>query len=156
MLVYKTIIESSVGILTLIANDNALCGLSFGDVDYEDAVNKTNHPILMITKTQLKEYFSGKRSKFNIPLFLEGTEFQKKTWKALQLIPYGETRSYSDIAAKIKSPKAVRAIGSANNKNPIAIIIPCHRVIGKNGSLVGFAGGLDIKKTLLRHEGYYL
>jgi methylated-DNA-[protein]-cysteine S-methyltransferase len=156
MLVYKTIIESSVGILTLIANDNALCGLSFGDVDYEDAVNKTNHPILTITKTQLKEYFSGKRSKFNIPLFLEGTEFQKKTWKALQLIPYGETRSYSDIAAKIKSPKAVRAIGSANNKNPIAIIIPCHRVIGKNGSLVGFAGGLDIKKTLLRHEGYYL
>lgn len=101
---------------------------------------------------QLQEYFAGKRRSFDLPLAPEGTPFQQKVWKALLEIPYGETRSYGDIARNIGQEKASRAVGMANNKNPIAIIIPCHRVVGSNGKLVGYAGGLDIKKQLLNLE----
>ena len=101
---------------------------------------------------QLFEYFDGKRKKFDIPLFLVGTDFQKAAWTALQTIPFGQTRSYKDIAEQIKNPKAVRAVGMANNRNPIPIIIPCHRVIGSNGSLTGFGGGLEVKQFLLDLE----
>jgi methylated-DNA-[protein]-cysteine S-methyltransferase len=101
---------------------------------------------------QLGEYFAGKRTAFDLPLAPRGTEFQMEDWKALQDIPYGETRSYSDIARAIGRPKAVRAVGMANNRNPISIIIPCHRVIGADGSLVGYGGGLELKKALLELE----
>lgn len=103
-------------------------------------------------KGQLDEYFLGKRFDFNIPIMLNGTYFQEKVWNELIKIPYGTTMSYEDIAIKINNPKACRAVGLANNKNKIPIIIPCHRVIGKNGSLTGFAGGLDTKAFLLEHE----
>ncbi len=101
---------------------------------------------------ELKEYFEGKLTEFTLPLAPEGTEFQKKVWRALCTIPYGETRSYGEIAKLIGNPRACRAVGGANNKNPIMIVIPCHRVIGADGSLVGYAGGTDIKKRLLELE----
>jgi len=101
---------------------------------------------------QLNEYFEGKRKKFDLPLAPKGTPFQLKCWRALLLVPYGETRSYGDIARAAGSPKGFRAVGMANNRNPIAIVIPCHRIIGSDGSLVGFGGGLDIKKFLLQLE----
>lgn len=110
-------------------------------------------PLLKNAAKQLKEYFDGKRKDFDLPLNPHGTEFQRKDWDALCKIPYGETRSYKDIAEMLGNPKACRAVGLANNRNPIAIIIPCHRVIGSNGSLVGYAGGLHIKEGLLRLEG---
>lgn len=103
-------------------------------------------------QNQLDEYFNGKRKVFDLPLKMEGTEFQKKVWNELLKIPYGETRSYLDIAKQIKNPKASRAVGMANNKNKIMIIIPCHRVIGSNRKLVGYAGGLEIKEKLLMLE----
>lgn len=104
---------------------------------------------------QLKEYFEGKRQKFELPIKLEGTEFQVKVWKALAEIPYGETISYGELADRIGNPKAARAVGGANNKNPIMIVIPCHRVIGANGSLVGYAGGIEVKKRLIELEKEY-
>lgn len=109
-------------------------------------------PLLQEAQKQLNEYFAGTRKKFELPIHLQGTKFQQKVWKALLQIPYGETRSYGEIAASIGNPKASRAIGGANNKNPIMIIVPCHRVIGADGSLVGFGGGLPAKKYLLDLE----
>jgi methylated-DNA-[protein]-cysteine S-methyltransferase len=103
-------------------------------------------------KQQMDEYFNGSRKVFDLPLRFEGTEFQRKVWRVLQEIPYGETRTYKEIAERIGNPKACRAVGMANNKNRIPIIIPCHRVIGVNGALVGYAGGLEIKEALLTHE----
>lgn len=114
---------------------------------------KTNETKLLKTAgKQILEYFSGRRKTFELPLAPAGTEFQKKVWQALCNIPYGETASYKDIAKNIGNDKACRAVGMANNKNPIAIIIPCHRVIGSNGKLVGYGGGLEIKKALLELE----
>lgn len=103
-------------------------------------------------KEQLDEYFEGTRREFTLPLSLQGTEFQVKDWEALCTIPYGETRSYKDIAIQIGNPKACRAVGMANNRNPISIVVPCHRVIGQNGKLVGYGGGLDVKIKLLDLE----
>ncbi len=105
---------------------------------------------------ELAEYFQGKRKSFDFPCRLEGTAFQKKVWQALLEIPYGETRSYKDIAIAVGNPGACRAVGMANNKNPLAIAVPCHRVIGSNGELTGYAGGLEIKKALLDMEKKYL
>lgn len=113
-------------------------------------VNET--PLIGKAAAQLSEYFDGKRKTFDLPLALQGTAFQISVWKALQSIPAGETRSYKDVAALIGNPKASRAVGMANNRNPIAIIIPCHRVIGKNGKLTGYAGGLPVKQYLLDLE----
>lgn len=101
---------------------------------------------------QLQEYFEGKRTRFDFPYELRGTEFQKKVWNALCEIPYGETRSYKDIAVAIGNPKACRAVGMANNRNPISIVVPCHRVIGSDGKMVGYGGGLDMKEKLLKLE----
>jgi len=112
----------------------------------------TETPLIEQTAQQLAEYFAGKREKFDLSLAPNGTEFQRSVWRALQTIPFGETRSYGEIAVQIGNPKACRAVGMANNRNPIAIIIPCHRVIGRDGSLVGYDGGLDIKKYLLDLE----
>jgi len=117
-----------------------------------DIYEKKETSLIKRTNTQLNEYFTGKRKVFDIPYILHGTDFQIKVWKALQTIPYGETRSYGQLAAQIENPKASRAIGMANNKNPISIIIPCHRIIGHNGDLVGYAGGLNIKQQLLDLE----
>lgn len=102
---------------------------------------------------QLMEYFQGKRKVFDFPYELKGTDFQRKVWHALEEIPYGETRSYKDIAVAVGNPKACRAVGMANNRNPVSIVVPCHRVIGSGGALVGYGGGLDMKEYLLRLEG---
>jgi methylated-DNA-[protein]-cysteine S-methyltransferase len=112
-------------------------------------------PLIKEASRQLFEYLTGKRKIFDLPLAAQGTEFQQAVWDALQLIPYGETRSYKDIAAEVGNPKACRAVGMANNRNNIAIIIPCHRVIGANGKLIGYGGGLDKKAYLLELEKHY-
>lgn len=140
-------VETPVGILGLCARSGRLAAVKFGPVAEFGADD-----VLAKTKIQLEEYFSGARREFDIPLDMPGTDFQKKCWQALAEIPYGETRSYSDIALKAGSPKAVRAAGMANHVNPIPIIVPCHRVIGKDGSLTGYAGGLEMKKFLLDME----
>jgi methylated-DNA-[protein]-cysteine S-methyltransferase len=112
-----------------------------------------NEDFFRETSRQLEAYFSGKLKFFDVKLAPEGTEFQKSVWKALCEVPYGETRTYKDVAASIGNPKAYRAVGLANNRNPVAIIVPCHRVIGANGKLTGYASGLDVKEFLLRLEG---
>lgn len=117
----------------------------------EKCLAEENH-ILRLAKKQLEEYSAGRRRTFTVPVRQQGTEFQKKVWHALCAIPYGETRTYGQIAAAVGSPKAARAVGGACNKNPIAVIVPCHRVIGASGGLVGFGGGLDLKHRLLELE----
>lgn len=143
--------DTKVGKIRVEENGIAITKVQFIDKDIQDEiVNKTE--LLKETIKQLEEYFEGKRDFFDLPLEPKGTEFQKNVWKALIEIPYGETRSYGEIAKVIGNEKAARAVGMANNKNPIPIIIPCHRVIGANGKLVGYAGGLDIKEKLLELE----
>lgn len=137
---------SPVGELCLVGDDRFLTAIVFGHG--EDAPS----PVLYEAKRQLEEYFAGERREFDLPLQPEGTEFQKKVWAALTLIPYGETACYKDIAARIGNEKACRAVGMANNRNKIPIVIPCHRVIGADGSLVGYGGGLKIKEKLLELE----
>ena len=132
-------------------------GQSIIEVYYANGLNLSETDIketLLIKETakQLKEYLDGQRRAFDLPLEVKGTDFQKRVWKTLESIPYGKTWSYKDVAQAIGSPKAYRAVGLANNKNPISIIIPCHRVIGANGKLVGYGGGLAIKKHLLELE----
>lgn len=151
-------IKSPIGFLHLVSNQKQLVAVVF-DSSWKSFIKKQNYQVIeaqdaLLTKTekQLNEYFKNKRRSFDIPLALDGTEFQKKAWTCLQKIPYGKTISYQEQATKIKNPKAVRAIGGANGQNKICIIIPCHRVIGKNGSLTGFGGGIDIKKQLLQIE----
>ena len=148
---------SPVGLLKLVANETALVAVLWENenpkrVRLAELIEQTHHPILLETQKQLTEYFAGKRQQFNLPLDFAGTEFQQKVWQALLSIPFGETRSYRDIADQIGNIKAVRAVGAANGKNPISIIAPCHRVVGTNGKLVGFAGGLENKGILLRLE----
>jgi methylated-DNA-[protein]-cysteine S-methyltransferase len=140
--------DSPIGLLTLIGTNEALTSVRFGQIGY--SFNPS--PLLLRTVSELREYFDGRRKSFDIPLAPEGTDFQKRVWQALCDIPYGETRSYGDIAKALDSPRAARAIGLANNKNPIPIIIPCHRVIGADGSMVGYAGGLETKEFLLKLE----
>lgn len=115
-----------------------------------------DHPLLLEAHRQLDEYFTDRRQQFELNIDLHGTPFQQTVWQALQHIPYGETRSYSELAAYIKHPKAVRAVGGANNKNPLSIVIPCHRVIGANGDLIGYGGGLDYKQKLLELERVFV
>ncbi|MEQ1105095.1 methylated-DNA--[protein]-cysteine S-methyltransferase [Acinetobacter ursingii] len=148
---------SPVGQLKLVANEQALVAILWDNenpkrVHLAELIEDVSHPILLNTQQQLIEYFSGQRKVFDIPLDFEGTDFQKQVWSALLTIPYGETRSYKQIAQQLGHEKAVRAVGAANGKNPISIIAPCHRVIGAGGALVGFAGGLDKKEVLLRLE----
>ena len=153
---YKTM-QSPVGALKLVADDSGLAAILWENDDparvkLGEMQEQANHPLLLETERQLKEYFAGKRSDFSVKLAFSGTEFQKKVWNALLTIPFGETRSYMQIARQIGSPKAMRAVGAANGKNPISIIAPCHRVIGANGKLTGFAGGLEAKACLLDIE----
>jgi methylated-DNA-[protein]-cysteine S-methyltransferase len=153
---YK-MMNSPVGKLTLVAKASRLTAILWEN-DKPDRVRlgpmreENNSPVLLETERQLNEYFAGKRNGFELELDFVGTEFQRKVWAALLTIPFGETRSYSDIAVQIGNPKAVRAVGAANGKNPISIIAPCHRVIGASGALTGFAGGLAAKKFLLTLE----
>lgn len=142
--------ESPIETLTLTSEGENLIGLDFGKVQIEGKEEKTK--VIQDAIDQLEEYFQGKRKHFDLPLKFYGTEFQKKCWNALITIPYGETRSYKDISEIVNCPKGYRAVGLANNKNPIAIIAPCHRVIGSDGKLVGFGGGLDKKEFLLNLE----
>jgi methylated-DNA-[protein]-cysteine S-methyltransferase len=153
---YK-IINSPVGKLTLVANPTHLIAVLWeeekeGRVKLERGEKVKSHPVLDQTEKQLNEYFLGKRNKFDLPLKFMGTEFQNAVWKALQKIPFGKTMSYGEIASKVGSPKASRAVGAANGKNPLSIVVPCHRVIGMNGKLTGFAGGLPAKEVLLNIE----
>ena len=148
---------SPVGQLKLVANEQALVAILWDNenpkrVRLAELIEDVSHPILLNTQQQLIEYFSGQRKVFDILLDFEGTDFQKQVWSALLTIPYGETRSYKQIAQQLGNEKAVRAVGAANGKNPISIIAPCHRVIGAGGALVGFAGGLDKKEILLSLE----
>jgi len=149
---FTSYFNSPIGTIKLTADENAIVSLSFISEEKSKIEKARTNKIITECKKQLKEYFAGKRKKFDVPLKLDGTEFQKKVWKQLLKIPYGKTASYGEIARKIKDPKAARAVGGANNKNKIAIIIPCHRVIGADGSLTGYAGGMDIKQWLLDHE----
>ena len=144
------VIQSPVGALTLIAAEDALTGISFGRWM---AGQENRTPILEQAARELAEYFDGERWTFTVPLAPEGTAFQKSVWDELRKIPYGQTASYGDIAARLGKPGAAVAVGQANSRNPIPIIIPCHRVIGANGKLVGYTGGIHIKEALLTVEG---
>lgn len=144
----KAYLESKVGILEIICSETALEEINFVEAKQNEDENVLSKQV----KEQLIEYFSGERQCFHIPLFLKGTEFQIKVWNELKKIPYGTTVSYKQLAQNIEKPKAVRAVGSANGKNKIPIIIPCHRVIGNNGKLSGYAGGTWRKEKLLQIE----
>ncbi|QIO05183.1 methylated-DNA--[protein]-cysteine S-methyltransferase [Acinetobacter shaoyimingii] len=150
-------ITTPVGCLTLVAHDAALVAVLWENDDpkrvrISSSIERLDHPVLLEAENQLNEYFAGIRKQFDVPLDFIGTDFQKQVWYALLSIPFGETRTYLEIAMQIGNVKAVRAVGAANGKNPISIIVPCHRVIGANGKLVGFAGGLENKQILLDIE----
>ena len=153
---FKTI-RSPVGELTLVADTNGLAAILWendrpGRVRLGPLVADAEHPILVETERQLGEYFAGKRRTFDVPLSFSGSDFQTRVWRALLTIPFGETRSYGEIARALEKPGAARAVGAANGRNPISIIVPCHRVIGASGDLTGDGGGLDRKRTLLTLE----
>lgn len=153
---YFTRYPSPLGELVITANEQGLTSLTFSEgkktVNLDHSFQE-NTAVFRETCQQLDQYFSGDRAEFSLPLAPEGTEFQKKVWQALTLIKQGETKTYGWIAERINNVKAVRAVGAANGANPIALIIPCHRVIGSNGKLTGYAGGLGLKAKLLMHEG---
>lgn len=141
-----------IGTVRIAEENGSICNISFGnESEFSNSVNEKT-PLIEKAAAQLTEYFDGKRVEFDLPLALHGTNFQMSVWKALQTIPFGETRSYKEIATMVGNSKASRAIGLANHNNPIAIIVPCHRVVGQNGSLTGYAGGLPIKEYLLNLE----
>ncbi len=152
---------SPVGVLTLVASGQGLAAVLWEKDDPARVrlgrrAEAIGHPVLEAAARQLDDYFAGRRQRFDLPLDFRGTAFQKQVWAALLAIPYGETRSYADIARAIGRPSAMRAVGAANGRNPISIIAPCHRVIGSNGALTGFAGGLAAKRHLLALEGIVL
>lgn len=153
---YK-VIPSPIGNLKLVGSEKGLAAILWENdnpqrVRVRATVEDENHPVLLETERQLNEYFDGKRSSFSVPLNPIGTQFQNEVWQQLSAIPFGETRSYQQIANQLGHPRATRAVGAANGRNPIAIIVPCHRVIGSSGKLTGFAGGLDAKAHLLNLE----
>jgi methylated-DNA-[protein]-cysteine S-methyltransferase len=156
-LAYK-LVASPIGMLKLVASTKGLVAILWENdkprrVRLAGEVEEALHPVLVRTEIELSEYFAGKRDKFSVPLDMRGTTFQKQVWQALLAIPFGETRTYSNLANRLGNPAATRAVGAANGRNPIAIVVPCHRVIGATGSLTGFAGGLQAKAHLLNLEG---
>ena len=162
MKIYIAQFNSPIGTLYLASSDQGVLCISLSGKEYllkdlerrvSDMELKENVSKNKGVVKQLKEYFSGTRKDFDLPLHLIGTEFQKLVWRQLCRVPFGQTASYKEIAEKIGKPKAMRAVGQANHRNPIPIIIPCHRIIGTNGHLVGFGAGLDKKQFLLSHEG---
>ncbi len=155
--VFKSV-ESPVGLLTMVASDMGLHALLFGDEavacaqGFKDSTEDPDHPILLQAERELREYFQGKRKRFDVQPNLAGTPFQRQVWNMLREIPYGQTTTYGELATRMGSARLARAVGAANGRNPVAIIIPCHRVIGKGGALTGFGGGLDTKSFLLELE----
>lgn len=154
---FRVNMDSPVGTLRLFGSDSGLAALLWRNdserhLGAASVIVAGSHPVLVETQRQLREYFAGTRRRFELPLDFVGTEFQKSVWSALLTIPYGETRTYAQIAAQIGKPAAVRAVGAANGRNPISIITPCHRVIGTNGDLTGFGGGMENKAILLALE----
>jgi methylated-DNA-[protein]-cysteine S-methyltransferase len=152
---YYTLAPSPIGELTVIASDTSIYAVLFS---YDKKIGQRNddHPLLKRAKQQLKEYFDGERKDFDLPLSPEGTAFQKLAWGALLRIPFGKTISYQEQAIKLGDIKKARAVGTANSQNPIAIIVPCHRVVAKSGKLSGYAGGIHVKSFLLEHERKFL
>jgi methylated-DNA-[protein]-cysteine S-methyltransferase len=148
------ILETPIGALRLVSDGQHLVAIEFeGNHTIDGSDCETTDSVLQACATQLREYFAGRRTRFDLPLAPRGTDFQRAVWKALKAIPYGELRSYAEIARAIGKPRAVRAVGAANGRNPLPIVVPCHRVVGSDGSLTGFAGGLEIKRRLLVLEG---
>jgi methylated-DNA-[protein]-cysteine S-methyltransferase len=152
-----TVVDSPCGPLTLVAQGNALCGLYMTEQRHRPDQLTFGEPdpgadVFARAETELKEYFAGQRTEFEVPLTLVGTPFQQRVWTALQDIPYGATTSYGELADRLGQPTASRAVGLANGKNPISIIVPCHRVVGASGSLTGYGGGLERKRYLLDFE----
>lgn len=143
--------STNIGNIEIVEENNYIIGITFNT---ESEWEKKETKLIKNTYIQISEYLSGKRQIFDVPIQTKGTEFQNKVWAELRQIPYGETRTYKQIAENIGNPKACRAVGMANHNNPIAIIIPCHRVIGANHKLVGYAGGLEIKHELLKIESF--
>ena len=144
---------SPIGLIEVGATTDALVTLYFVE---EPRQESSVSSLLVTVLQQLREYFAGTRTTFDLPLHFQGTAFQQQVWQQLLTVPYGQTLAYQDIANALGNPKAVRAVGAANGQNPISIIAPCHRVIGSNGSLIGYGGGLWRKEWLLKHEGYLL
>lgn len=154
----RAAIDTPVGSLTLLAGDAGLAAVLWENDDPDRVplgrlLRNAGHPVIEAASAQLREYFNGRRRSFDLPLDPAGTPFQKQVWHALRTIPYGQTRSYAQIARQIGRPSAARAVGAANGRNPLSIIVPCHRVIGSSGKLTGFAGGLKVKAQLLTLEG---
>lgn len=150
-------ISSPLGTLKLVGSEIGLVAVLWGQDDkgrvrLPELIEEPSHPVLLHAETELTQYFAGTRQTFSVPLELRGTTFQKQVWNALLQIPFGETRSYGQLAEQLGNPGAVRAVGAANGRNPISIIVPCHRVIGFSGKLTGFAGGLQAKESLLKLE----
>ena len=155
---FYTVYSSPLGQLTIQACDQGLLGAWFEQQTTQPeelGARVDNHPILKQAIQEYEEYFAGTRKEFEVTIAAQGTHFQNQVWQALTQIPFGQTRYYAQLADVLNNPKAVRAVGLANGKNPISIIVPCHRVIGKNGSLTGYAGGIEIKQALLCHEGSF-
>ena len=155
-LAYK-LLDSPIGTLKLVASEVGLVAVLWEKdnprrVPLADLEENNSHPILLETERQLREYFRGERSAFSLPLDMRGTAFQRDVWSALQTIPFGATLSYGEIAHRLGKPAASRAVGAANGRNPLSIVVPCHRVIGSTGKLTGFAGGLEVKAHLLSLE----
>ena len=148
MMTYVQSIESPLGPVSITATDQGICSVYFRAAEHGEHPNQHTRECAK----QLQAYFAGTRQRFDLKLDVQGTAFQQQVWQALQKIPYGQVASYRDIANSIANPKAVRAVGAANGKNPVSIIVPCHRVIGANGSLTGYAGGLERKQYLLQLE----
>jgi methylated-DNA-[protein]-cysteine S-methyltransferase len=151
MTLFSKHISSPVGRLKLVASNEALVAVLW---EREGLQSQAEHPILAATEQQLSEYFVGTRKHFDLPLAPSGTPFQLKVWEALRHIDYGATQSYGDLARRIGSERAARAVGAALGRNPLGIVVPCHRVMGRQGALTGFAGGLEAKKILLGLEGH--
>ena len=154
---FSTVIDSPVGPLTIVASDDGLRAVLWPDDDPKrvrlaDSVDDPNHPVIAAARSQLGEYFAGERASFDVALDPVGTEFQRAAWDALRSIEYGTTLSYGEQAGRMGDRRKARAVGAANGRNPISIIVPCHRVVGANGALTGFAGGVDAKAWLLAHE----
>ncbi|MEY4220931.1 MAG: putative methylated-DNA-protein-cysteine methyltransferase [Actinomycetota bacterium] len=155
---FSGVLTAPIGDVTVVASDLGVRYVMFAEDAHPKPLSNLDihvnpqHPVVKYTLDQLREYFDGARIAFDVPLDLHGTEFQVATWKSLAEIPFGKTISYGEQAASIGRPKAVRAVGGANGRNPVAIVLPCHRVIGANGSLTGFGGGIAVKQWLLQHE----
>lgn len=147
---FKKYIDTPIGLLEVLTSEDALLAVTFVEEKAEDSPDAP--AILENACAQLKEYFAGERQSFDLPLLPDGTEFQKEVWNALLQVPFGRTSTYKKQSQSLGKPKAIRAVGTANGKNPIAVVIPCHRIVGSDGSLTGYASGLSRKDWLLKHE----